>query len=193
FADMDIVPLSNGSATYCVSTFGWSDAWFVGRSPATYDPRFDVLSGDNAPNLRFGIKGGDGPGAISGFGWISPIMDGGDLEPTHLTTSPPWTVVTPAHLTVGTVTAESLLHNPLGLDLQITTSLDPAGQEITQRFTFTNTTTGTTFDRIRFADYFNFLPNGSTPENASKGSVSYDPLSGITITGPDDGTLIANG
>ena len=193
FADMDIIPLTNGIATYCVSDFGWSDAWFIGASPPVYDPLRDVLSGDDAPNLHFGIKGGAGPGPTSGFGWISPIMDGGDLEPTHLTTSPPWDVLTPVHFTVGTVTAESLVHNPLGIDLLITTALDPVGQQITQRFTFTNTTTGTTFDRMRFADYFNFHPNGSVPGNASLGSVSYDPLSGITITGPNDGTLIASG
>ena len=193
FAGMDIIPLANGSATYCVSDYGWSDAWFVGTAPAAYDPRFDVLSGDDAPNLHFAIKGGAAPpGAVSGFGWISPIMDGGALAPSLLTGSP-WTVTTPVHFTAGTTAAQSLVHHPLGLDLLITTSLDPTGQEITQRFRITNTTTGTIFDRLRFADYFNFHPNGSTAANASKGSVSYNPLSGITITGPDDGTLIANG
>jgi hypothetical protein len=40
---MSIIPLSNGVATYCVSDYGWSDTWFVGSSPAAYDPRFDVL------------------------------------------------------------------------------------------------------------------------------------------------------
>ena len=192
FAGMDIIPLTNGSATYCVSDYGWSDAWFVGTAPAVYDPRFDVLSGDDAPNLHFGIRGGAPPGAVSGFGWISPIMDGGALTPSLMTGSP-WTVSTAVHFTAGTTTAESLVHHPEGLDLLITTSLDPAGQQITQRFRLTNTTTATTFDRLRFADYFNFHPNGSAAENASKGSVSYNPASGITITGPDDGTLIANG
>ena len=79
FAGMDIIPLSNGSATYCVSDYGWSDAWFVGTSPVAYNRRIDVLSGDDAPNLHFGIKGGEAPGAVSGFGWISPILDGGGL------------------------------------------------------------------------------------------------------------------
>ena len=189
---LDIIPLSNGSATYCVSDYGWSDAWFVGTSPGVYDPRLDVLSGDDAPNLHFGIKDGLAPGAASGFGWISPIMDGGALSPALLTFSP-WTVTTPVHFIAGTIAAESLVHHPLGLDLLITTALDPTGQEISQRFRISNTTAETTFDRLRFADYFNFHPNGSDPANASKGSVSYNPSSGITITGPDDGTLIANG
>jgi len=190
---MDIIPLSNGSATYCVSDYGWSDAWFVGTSPVGYNRRIDVLSGDDAPNLHFGIRGGAPPAAVSGFGWISPILDGGVLAPSLLTGSP-WTVTTAVHFTAGTTTASSLVHHPLGLDLLITTSLNPTGQEIEQRFRITNNTTiGTTFDGLRFADYFNFHPNGSDPGNASKGSVSYNPLSGITIIGPDDGTLIASG
>ena len=188
---MDIIPLSNPSATYCVSDYGWTDTWFVGTAPATYDPRFDVLSGDDSPNLHFAILGGPPSEVASGFGWISPLMDVGMLMPV-MPTGSVWTVTTPVHYT-GATTTQSLVHHPLGLDLLITTSLDPTGQEITQTFTITNGTTGTTFTELRFADYFNFHPNGSTAENAQKGTVTYSPLSGITITGPDDGTLIANG
>lgn len=188
---MDIIPLSNGSATYCVSDYGWTDTWFVGTAPATYEAGFDVLSGDDSPNLHFGILGGLPFPAASGFGWITPVMDVGTLT-ASVPTGSVWTVTTPVHST-GPTTAESLVHHPLGLDLLITTGLDPVGQEITQRFRFTNTTTGTTFTDLRFADYFNFHPNGSTALDAQKGTVTYDPLSGITITGPDDGTLIANG
>jgi 2,4-dienoyl-CoA reductase (NADPH2) len=39
------------------------------------------------------------------------------------------------------------------------------------------------FTDLRFADYFNFHPNGSTAENAQKGTVHYDPLIGITMVG----------
>lgn len=187
---MSIIPLTHAGATYCVSDYGWSDAWFVGSAPVIYDPRLDVLSGDDAPNLHFGILGG--PPDVSGFGWISPIMDGGTLMPS-LPTGSPWEVVTAVHYTVGSTTAESLVRHPLGLDMLITTSLDPVGQEITQRFAITNTTPGTTFSGLRLADYFNFHPNGSTAENAQKGTVTYSPMGGISITGPDDGTLIANG
>lgn len=189
---IDIIPLSNGVATYCVSDYGWSDAWFVGSVPVRYDPRLDVLSGDDAPNLHFGIRGGAPSAVASGFGWISPVIDGGTLTASHLTGSP-WTVTTPVHLTVGTTTAQSLVHHPLGLDLQITTSLDLLGQEIMQSFVLTNVSDATTFEDIVFADYFNFHPNGSTAGNFRKGTATYTPLGGIRITGPDDGTLIANG
>ena len=189
---LDIIPLSNGSATYCVSDYGWSDAWFVGSAPSKYDPRLDVLSGDDAPNLHFGILGGPSPPAASGFGWLSPIMDGGSLSALFLTGSP-WTVTTPVHYTTGGNAAESVILHPLGLQILIATTLDPLGHEINQRFRITNTTTGTTFVDLRFADYFNFHPNGSTVGDALKGTVTYSPLGGIRITGIDDGTLIANG
>lgn len=189
---IDIIPLSNGVATYCVSDHGWSDAWFIGSAPARYDPRRDVLSGDDAPNLHFGIRGGLTWPEASGFGWISPVMDGGALEPVTLTGSP-WAVITPVHFTFGTTTAESLVRHPLGLDLLITTALDPAGQGITQSFRITNTTPDLTFEDIVLADYFNFHPNGSDRANFSKATMTYSPLGGLSVTGPDDGTLIANG
>ena len=189
---MDIIPLANAHAAYCVSDYGWSDTWFVGSAPATYDPRLDVLSGDDSPNLHFGISGGAPSPVASGFGWISPTMDGGTLTPS-LATGSPWTVVTPVHFTVGSTTAQSLVRHPLGLDLLITTTLDATGQQITQNFAITNTTAGTTFIDVVLADYFNYHPNGSTAANAQKGTVTYSPAGGIAITGPDDGTLIANG
>lgn len=189
---IDIIPLRNGAATYCISDYGWSDAWFVGSAPATYDLRRDVFSGDDAPNLHFGIRGGAPSAVASGFGWISPVIDGGTLTASHLTGSP-WTVSTPVHFTVGTTTAQSLVHHPLGLDLEITTSLDLLGQAITQTFVLTNVSASTTFEDIVLADYFNFHPNGSDAANFRKGTATYTPLGGIRITGPDDGTLIASG
>ena len=189
---LDIIPISNGSATYCVSDYGWSDTWFVGTAPASYDPRFDVLSGDDSPNLHFGIKGGAPSPVVSGFGWISPLMDGGGPTAGGFLTGSPWTIVTAVHAT-GLLSVESLVRHPLGIDLLIATSLDPSGQQVTQRFTIMNTTDTTTFSDLLFADYFNYHPNGSDGANVLKGTVTYDPLSGITITGPNDGTLIANG
>ncbi len=185
---VDIVPLSNPTNTYCVSDYGWSDTWFVGSAPSIYDPRLDVFSGDDSPNLRFGILGGEP--VVSGFGWLSPIMDVGTLEPTVATGSV-WEVVTPVHgVALNTVASE--LHHPLGLNIMITTSLGVTGQ-ITQGFLIENTSLVSTFTGLRFADYFNFHPNGSTRGNSMKGTISYDPLSGLTVTGLDDGTLIANG
>ena len=189
---INIIPLTNDSSTYCVSDYGWSDAWFVASEPVRFDPRLDVLSGDDAPNLHFGIRDDDPWPVVSGFGWISPVIDGGELEPVHVTGSP-WTVTTPVHFTVFDSTAESLVHHPAGMDLLITTSIDPLGQGITQTFVLTNATVDLTFEDIVLADYFNFHPNGSTPENFRKGTATYSPLGGIRITGPDDGTLIANG
>jgi hypothetical protein len=188
---MDIIPLSNGIATYCVSDYGWSDTWFVGSSPGIYDPRFDVFSGDDSPNLHFGILGGDHWTTVSGFGWISPIMDGGALTPSMLTFSP-WTVVTAEHYT-GATSAESVVAHPRGIQATIVTTLNPVSQEVTQRFTFLNTTSALTFTDIVFADYFNYHPNGSTAENAIKTTINYSPLTGLTATGIDDGTLIASG
>ncbi len=189
---INIIPLTNGSSTYCVSDYGWSDAWFVASAPVRFDPRLDVLSGDDAPNLHFGIRGGDPWPVVSGFGWISPVIDGGALEPVHLTGSP-WTVAAPVHFTVFDTTAESLVRHPAGMDLLITTSIDLVGQGITQTFELINATTDLTFEDIVLADYFNFHPNGSTPDNFHKGTATYSALGGIRITGPDDGTLIANG
>ena len=189
---INIIPLTNGSSTYCVSDYGWSDAWFVGSAPVRFDPRLDVLSGDDAPNLHFGIRGGDPWPVVSGFGWISPVIDGGELEPVHETGSP-WIVTTPVHFTVFDTTAESLVRHPAGMDLLITTSIDLVGQGITQTFVLTNTTPDLTFEDIVLADYFNFHPNGSTVPNFRKGTATYSALGGIRITGPDDGTLIANG
>jgi hypothetical protein len=160
-------------------------------APAVYDAFFDVLSGDDAPNLHFGIDGSDRI-ATSGLGWISPIIDAGTLSPTHPTGSP-WTVSTPVHFTAGTTTAESLVHHPLGLDLLITTMLDAIGQPVTQTFTFTNTRPSGAITDMLFADYFNYHPNGSTFANAHLGTVTYTAADGIVITGPDDGTLIADG
>lgn len=189
---LTIVALSNGMATYCVSDHGWSDAWFVGAAPTVYDPRLDVLSGDDAPNLHFGVRGGAPWPVASGLGWISPVMDGGELSPVTPTGSP-WEVVVPVHFIAGSTTAQSLVHHPIGLDLLITTALEPLGQEIRQTFTLSNVSTALTFEDIVFADYFNFHPNGSDADNFRKGSISYSPLGGLLITGPDDGTLIANG
>lgn len=189
-AGMDIIPLANGIASYCVSDYGWSDTWFIGSSPAIYDPRFDVLSGDDAPNLHYGIDGSNRM-ATSGFGWISPIMDNGTLTPSFATGSP-WTVTTPVH-PIAPSTVQSLVHNADGIDLQITTSLAPAGQQITQTFTITNVRLAGSITDLLLADYFNFHPNGSTAADATKGTVSYDPLSGITITGLLDGTFISDG
>ena len=188
---MDIIPLSNGTGTYCVSDYGWTDTWFVNSAPPVYDPRFDVFSGDDSPNLHFGILGGAPWEAVSGFGWLSPLMDAGFLMPVFPTGSV-WEVVDAVHFT-GALSTESTIAHPAGMEARIVTMIDPFTQEITQTFTFTNTTTDTTFNDIRFADYFNYHPNGSTDLNAQKGSVSYDPLTGITITGIDDGTLIATG
>lgn len=101
---IDIIPLRNAVATYCVSDYGWSDAWFVGSVPARYDARVDVLSGDDAPNLHFGIRGGAPSAVASGSGWISPVLDGGTLTASHATGST-WTVTTPVHFTAGTTTA----------------------------------------------------------------------------------------
>lgn len=190
-AAMTIIPLSNGSASYCVSDFGWSDAWFVGSSPPIYDPRLDVLSGDDAPNLHFGVNGSNRI-TTSGLGWISPVIDGGTLSATHATLSP-WTVSTPVHFIAGTTTAESLVHHPLGIDMLITTSLDPAGQGITQTFTITNVLIADSITDILFADYFNYHPNGSTLVDAHKGTVTYTTADGIVIMGLDDDTFIADG
>ena len=188
---ISIIPLTNGSSTYCLSDYGWSDTWFVASAPVRHDPRLDVLSGDDAPNLHFGIRGGAPSTVLSGFGWLSPVIDAGMLESVHLTGSP-WVVTAPVHFTVFDTTAESMLHHPAGMDLLITTSIDPVGQGITQTFELINATADLTFEDIVLADYFNFHPNGSTLGNFRKGTATYSALGGIRITGPDDGTLIAD-
>lgn len=190
--DINIVPISNGLATYCVSDHGWSDAWFIGSAPVRYDPRLDVLSGDDAPNLHFGIRGGLPWEVASGFGWVSPIMDGGFLEPVRLTGSV-WTVTSPVAILPGTTSAQSLVHHPVGIDMRITTTLEPGGFEVMQTFDITNVSATDTLEDIVFADYFNFHPNGSDAANFRRGTMTYSPLGGLRVTGPDDGTLLAAG
>ena len=41
-----------GASTYCVSDFGWSDTWLA-PVMNTYDQARDVLSGDDAANLKY--------------------------------------------------------------------------------------------------------------------------------------------
>lgn len=187
-----ITPISNGFSTYCVSDYGWSDAWFVASSPPVYSAPLDVLSGDDAPNLHFGIRGGDPWEAVTGFGWLSPVMDGGFLSPVRATGST-WMVVSSVAVDPGLLSARSVIAHPSGMQVEIDTALGAVGAELRQTFTLVNTTTDTMFEDIVFADYFNYHPNGSSVGNFRKGTISYSPLTGLTVTGPDDGTLIAVG
>src|SRR5215831_12063903 len=71
-----VIPLSNGQITYCISDFGWSDTWLLG-TPATYNLALDLLSGDDAFNLKYNTPAGLlGPGT----GWLSPSLDAGTLS-----------------------------------------------------------------------------------------------------------------
>ena len=49
-------PINGGSSTYCVSGFGWTDAWFPTTQPTAYNGNLDVLSGDDAPGLSYTLS-----------------------------------------------------------------------------------------------------------------------------------------
>jgi hypothetical protein len=161
-AGENIIPVTSGTITYCVSDFGWSDAWFVG-TPAGYDPNKDVLSGDDAFNLKYTTA----TGGRAGLGWLSPSLDKGLLSAQPVVSA--YSIVTPVHLT-GTNSAESIIANPDGLRIVIDTYA--LGPGVVIQLGITNTSQ-TTISNLRLSDYFNFHPNGSISPLNFDGTTSY--------------------
>ncbi|MCG8403681.1 MAG: PEP-CTERM sorting domain-containing protein [Phycisphaerales bacterium] len=179
-----IIPLTNEFMNYCVSDFGWSDAWLI-PARETYSRAVDVLSGDDAANFQYKKNGI--PSA--GKGWLTPGLDAGALSPRYHTGSP-WQVFQPVSYTEGTTKAESVIRHPEdGIVIKITSEI--SGLRLSQRYDIQNVGTSLLEDLV-FADYFNYHPNGTDAGNHFKGTIRYEDGRLIT-TGIDDGTLIADG
>ena len=166
-AGENVIPVSNGITTYCVSDFGWSDSWFLG-APLTNNPARDMLSGDDAFNLKYTNF------TRGGLGWLSPSLDQKTLTAQPVPSQ--YTVVTAVHST-GSGTAESIIANPDGLRITIDTSALGPGVFINLKIT---NTAAATITGLALADYFNFHPNGALAPANQAGTTSY--LNGCIIT-----------
>jgi hypothetical protein len=173
--------------TYCVSDWGSSDTWYPGFTPPFYDVLYDAFSGDDAVNLRYVIGGV----LKSGSGWLPPILDAGYREPTYATGSA-WAVTTGLFASGGG-TQTSTITNPSGnLDITITTGTIGL-TTIYQDYTITNggasLVTG-----MRFADYFDYHPNGTSNGGYLDATVRFGGVAGMIVTGhPAAGDYISPG
>jgi hypothetical protein len=170
------LPIYGGGQVYCQTAYGWSDTWFAASQPATYDQRLDVLSGDNAPDLRYTTVSGRKVGSGNKYNFISPWLDGGTLNAIFIGSD--WRVVN--DITVAGNVSMSVITLG-GLDLKITTTVGASG--ITETFKFTNNT-DEGIQQLLFSDYFNFHANGSLNGDVKCPNTAYDPLTGtVTTTG----------
>lgn len=178
-----------GIDTYCVSDWGSSDSWYVLATPGAPDLLYDALSGDDAVNIRYSINNI----LRSGTGWLPPVMDAGFRAPNYATGSA-WAIT--QGLNNGPIET-SAITNPNGnLDVTITTGT-LAGLLFYQDYILTNGG-NQTIQGIRFADYFNYHPNGSTNGGYLLGTANYTGIAGILITGvpgpvPPAGNYLAPG
>jgi len=179
-AGENVIPVQDSQITYCVSDFGWSDTWLLGK-PANSAMNVDMLSGDDALNLSYsgGLIG-------SGLGWLSPSMDSGTLAPQVVPSK--WSVITPVHST-GANSAESVIGDADGLHITLDTSVIGGGVQITMAIKNTSISTLTGFE---LSDYFNFHPNGSVIPNSQLGTTSMQ-NGYIVTTGVPGPSFIENG
>src|SRR6185312_4907523 len=181
-ANENIIGVSNGVTTYCVSDFGWSDTWLLG-TPRTYSQTVDLLSGDDAFNLYYNAPPG---GTGAGSGWLSPSLDQGTLKAQIIPSN--WTVIQPVHAT-GPASAESVIGNADGLVITIDTTSVGSGVQLS--LTIVNTSIST-ITGLELADYFDFHPNGSDPPGNQDGTTSYQ-NGCIVTTGIPGPNFLANG
>jgi hypothetical protein len=184
--------VNNAHGAYCVTDFGWSNTWYtVGANgspiPSVYDRALDLFSGDDAVNLSFDFSNGSNTTHVTGNGWLSPLLDAGALAPFFVTGSP-WQSLAPVHyVTPGDETAtesQAILQLPDGvIRMVIDTNILPDGK-IRQFYTVINEADGF-LTNIRFADYFNFHPNGSLEADSHEGTTRFDSVD-IKTTGNKD-------
>lgn len=163
-----VLPVRNSRHTYCVSDYGWSDTWFFDPNISTYSNQLDVMSGDDAPNLRWDLfTGATGYGNCNdltspgtGCGWLGPSLDQGTLNPTSKNTN--WSVVSGqgVHYVVPNSQAQSQIQHPDAMRITITTTANDLRAEL--RFDILNTSTTRTLTNLLLGDYFNFHTNGSS-------------------------------
>lgn len=189
-----LLPINGGGQTYCQSAFGWSDTWFATSQPASYNSHLDVLSGDNAPDLKY-TKGTVTVGSGNQYNFISPWLDGGTLN-SHFIGSD-WKVVNDINV-VGNVGTSTISLGgttaTTGLVAAITTTVGVNG--VTEAFHFTNNT-GDSIDKLLFSDYYNFHANGSMTSDLPCPTTTFDAGTGtVTTTGKTGGgcsAIVSNG
>jgi hypothetical protein len=194
---VNLNPINGGNSTYCVTGFGWTDAWFPTTQPTAYNGNLDVLSGDDAPGLSYTLSTSPSQKVGTGniFSFLSPVLDGGtlnaqnigggatligDLNPGMMFTNQASSTISVAEVQIG-----------------ITTTVHP-DNSVTQAFTFTNTSPIATVMGLTFNDYFNFHPDGSnSTTQAACGITSFNPVTGtVTTVGATTGgcgPLVADG
>lgn len=154
----NILPVKDslGKMTYCVSDAGWSDSWFQG-TPTNYNGSIDILSGDDAPNLRWT----SGPNN-AGNGWMTPAFDQGTLIP-QTSGGPTWTVVTAAqYIGAGNSHVQSVIRRGTTTNgLQVTIDTVVSNLSVSLTFGIRNLSATTSYTDVRLSDYFNLHPNGS--------------------------------
>jgi len=137
-----------------------------------------VLSGDNAPGLRYTTATGVIVGSGNPYNVISPWLSAGTNNAQYFGSN--WRVVDDIAVNGNQGTSKITLN---GLDATITTVVGLDG--VTENFRFTNNTT-VDITELRFSDYFNFHPNGSE-SGYECGSTSYDAGTGrVTTTAGND-------
>lgn len=186
-AGESVIPIHTPNMTYCVSDYGWSDAWLIPDS-MVYDPIQDALSGDDAANLHFNIDGVP----AAGNGWLTPGLDAGALAVSYATGSP-WEVLGANSVDwigggpTGTSITRSIIHHPVfGIDIRITTSAFDS--VMNQTYEIFNNGPFVLEDLV-LADYLNYHPNGSTAGLASSGTVQYSAGTLSYTGGPGGGAL----
>jgi hypothetical protein len=173
-------PINGGSSTYCVSGYGWTDAWFPTTQPTIYNGNLDVLSGDDAPGLSYTLNGHTvpTPGTSNIFNFLSPFLDGGTLTAQNIGTTAILAPFPTGALTNPQSSTVSLAEVQIG----ITTTVNP-DNSVTQTFTFTNESPTATVTGLTFSDYFNAHPDGSNnTTEAACGITSFDPVTGTATT-----------
>ena len=157
----NVYPISNGSAIFCATAYGWSDTWFSTSTPSGYSNALDVFSGEAAARITW--DGMPGVGAQSGmaansYGFLTPSLDMGTLNPQDIGTA--WSIVNDLATSGNGATAKLALGGvTVGIGTVYTGS---AGNGVvTETFTISNGTGGDV-KGLTFGQYFNFHPNSSS-------------------------------
>jgi len=156
-----IIPVRSSAMTYCVSDYGWSDSWFRSGTISSYNGQADVLSGDDALNLRW-----SGGAAAPTNGWLGPSLDADRTNTSAAVNNrgTSWTVTTPVHHIIGTSVAQSVISHASGLQIVLTTTVTGLRTDI--RLDITNNGP-LAVTNLQVGDYFRYHPNGSTSNSSN--------------------------
>ena len=184
-----VLPVTGATQTYCVSDFGWSDTWFSASTPSSYIQTQDVLSGDDAPFVRYLVNSAPGHGQ----GFLSPSLDNGTFDSTLI--GSPWQVISGLSYVAGFGTSKVssvIQENTDPIQIMITTQV--IGSFVTLKFDIVNTSASAIISNLQFGDYFNFHPDGSNDAtDAAKGTTRFLAGGVVFVTSPQSATHISDG